>query len=313
MSHTAHCFKAYEVNPMIGCDHRCGYCSILASKDDDRFARSIIFENFPEHLDEFISAQADPRNLTFFFTPRADALSPVMIESGMTRRILSVFERYQTRYFLFTKGGHGGTIPADLWALMIPAASRCQVVMSMGLPNPEIEAILEPGAAPSCERLEFVRKCRAAGLRVSGSVAPFLPIHEDSRDYARRVFSRYQEAGVEHVSIELLKVTRSGLQRVISGIPQFSDQLNAAFDFKNKMEVEWKIDGGETVERFFTNKEYLASQLKMALEVAEELNLSLSVCAEVATLAGMQHLNRRAASRGYSCAGVHLSLVTPQN
>ncbi len=312
MKHTAHCFKAYEVNPMIGCDHRCAYCSILASTSDDRFSTYIVFDDYPLHLEEFISQQIDPRNLTFFFTPQADAFSPVMLESGITERILSVFERYQSRFFIFTKGGHGGALPTDIWSLLEQASTRCQIVVSMGLPGPELEKVLEPGAASSYERLELLRKCRNAGIPTSVSVAPFLPLYEDNRPYAYSVFSKCKDAGVDAVSIELLKVTRAGLERVLMLVPEYADRVNQVFDFKNKMEVEWKVAGGETVERFFTNKEYLASQLQMALEVAEELDMSLSVCAEVANLAGMQHINRRAASRGYSCAGVQLRLIQKQ-
>lgn len=309
MNHTAHCFKAYEVNPMLGCDHRCSYCSILASTTDDHFSTHVVYDDFPAHLQEFIRQQPDPRALTFFFTPQADAFSPVMLDSGMTRRILSVFEQYASRFFLFTKGGHGGKLPPDVWSLLERAAPRCQVVMSMGLPDPAFETLLEPGAAPSSDRMELLRRCSAAGIPTSGSVAPFLPLFADNRDYARRVFGRFKDSGVQHVSIEVLKVTRAGLDRVIAALPRHAEPLLQAFDFKHKMGVEWKVAGGETVERFFTNKEFLATQLAMALEVAESLDMSLSVCAEVAQLAGMQHINRRAASRGYTCAGVRLRLI----
>ena len=312
MRHTAHCFKAYEVNPVIGCDHRCIYCSINASTEDDRFLNAIVFDDFPLHLEEFITLQENPSNLTFFFTPQADAFSPIMLESGLTERILSVFEQHQSRFFIFTKGGHGGTLPPDVWSLLKQASARCQIVMSMGLPDPKFEALLEPGAAPSNERLELLRKCNEIGISTSGSVAPFLPIYDDSKVYAQRVFSRYKDAGVEHVSIELLKVTRAGLDRVLMVIPEHAEILNQVFDFQNKMGIEWKLPDGETVERYFTNKEYLASQLKMALDVAKELDMSLSVCAEVAKLAVMEHINRRAESRGYTCAGVQTRLVKKQ-
>jgi DNA repair photolyase len=312
MAHTTHCFKAYEVNPMIGCDHCCVYCSIQAQTPDNSFSTFKVFDDFPTHLEEFISQQADPRDLTFAFTFRADAFSPVMLESGMTKKILSILERHQSRFFVFTKGGHGGGLPADIWSILQRTSNRCQIVMSMGLPNPELEALLEPGAAPSDERLELMRKCHAAGIPTSGSVAPFLPIYEDTRPYAYKVFSRYKDAGVEHVSIELLKVTRVGLERLMKAIPEYAEKMRQVFDWQNKMEVEWKVQGGETVERFFTNKEYLVSQLQMALEVAVELDMSLSVCAEVANLAGMQNINLRAASRGYTCAGVLTRLVQKQ-
>ena len=309
MNHTTHCFKAYEVNPMIGCDHGCTYCSILASTEDDRFGENIVFADFPTHLDNFIRRHEDARSLTFFFTPQADAFSPVMLESGLTNAILSVFDQYKSRFFLFTKGGHGGSLPADIWRLLERASTRCQIVMSMGLPDSNLEARLEPGAASSADRLELLRKCRAAGIRASGSVAPFLPVYDNSKDYARRLFGKYRAVGVEHVSIELLKVTRAGLVRLLKAMPEHSEKLREVFDYKHKMEVEWRIPGGETVERFFTNREYLASQLRLACEAAAELQMSMSVCAEVAILAGMPSINREAARHGYSCAGVHLSLI----
>ena len=311
MSHTAHCFKAYEVNPMYGCDHNCVYCSIQASMDEWNPVYKV-YDDFPTHLENFIKEQKDPKNLTFAFTMRADAFSPVMLESGMTEKIISVFEKYQTRYFIFTKGGHGGELPQNIWDMLVSASKRCHIVMSMGLPNAEFEKILEPGAAPSHERLELIRKCNSVGISTSGSVAPFLPIYEDTKSYARNVFKRYKEAGVTHVSIELLKVTKAGLENVKKYIPEYADKIDEVFDWKHKMEVEWKLPGGITVERFFTNKEYLASQLDMAQEVADELGMSLSVCVEVAKLANRPNINKKAAKCGYSCAGVTLQIIKKQ-
>lgn len=308
MQHTTHCFKAFEVNPMTGCDHGCVYCAIQGLTQNENKENYIVYDDFPIHLEEFILKEKDPKNLTFAFTLRADAFSPIMLESGITENILNVFEKYQTRYFIFTKGGHNGTLPRNIFKILGGASNRCHVVMSMGLPNSKFEDILEPRTAKSNDRLEMVKKLRALNIPVSGSVAPFLPL-ENSREYAYSIFSRYKKAGVSHVSIELLKVSKEGLDNVIKYIPEYEEQVKSVFDFKHKMEVDWKILGGDTVDRFFTNKDYLVSQLKMASEVTDDLDMSLSVCVEVANLAGLPEINKKAAKCGYTCAGVVSSII----
>ncbi len=306
MEHTKYCYRSYEVNPVVGCDHLCKYCSMHAQTSEEFTASTVVFEDYPQHLVEFIDSTENPRDLNFYFTGRADAFSPIMIESGMCETIFKIFRDKDVRYFIVTKGAK---VPDHILKLLQETSENGSIIISYGMPSEAFERRLEPGAPLGKDRLRFAKHLKENGVTVSGLVGPYLPI-DDGRDYANKLFSDFKAAGIEHASIQLLKLTKESLEKMIMLLPEYADRFRKIFDMKYKMELDWKLPGGyDTVERFYVNKEYLKEDMIKLRDVAAEHGITVSTCGEQADLIGVHDYNTAGVKKGWACSGMKLKLA----
>ncbi|MDK2828783.1 MAG: hypothetical protein PWP67_1594 [Clostridium butyricum] len=296
---TSSCFNAHEVNPAIGCDFLCRYCSMYSQYDKEEHVPVKIYSDYPNYLRDYIKKHKNKENLIFNFSPKTDAFSLSMIESGMTENILKIFDEEGVKYYILTKSG---LPPKEIQNLLIKSRDKNQIIISSGLPNEEIEAVLEPGAPPSSKRLEFAKFCSQSGIMVTGIVAPYLPIDDDN-DYAYKVFNRFLNSGIRHASVQVLKLSVECLNRMCKLLPKYEQRLNQLFDINNAKSIEWKLPGGKTVIRYYVDSSYLEKELKKLKLIAKNMNITVSTCKEVCININDVNYNAEAQQKGYNCVG----------
>lgn len=307
LRHTAHCFRAYEVNPSIGCDLLCRYCSMYSQEEQERHVPMTIYADYPAYLDAFIAGHPNPEDLLFYFSARADAFSPAYVESGITAAILEVLQRTGVRFFVLTKGS---TVTDEVFDLLVRSRERSQVIFSCGLPSEELELLLEPGAPPSRQRLMLARRCIEAGIPVTGIVAPYLPLG-NTEEYARHVFSMLKAAGINHLGIQVLKVSADCLDRMCDLLREHKGRLAELFEMKHKMQLGWRLPGGKRIDRYYTSVDFLAKELLALRDIAATMGMTVSTCTEICKLIDNPGFNTPAVKAGYSCAGVSTRLLRP--
>jgi len=304
LEHTAHCFKAYEVNPSIGCDFICRYCSMYSQEQNESHTPIRIFNNYPNYLRDFIINYKDKHSLLFYYSAISDAFSPANIESGITKKILEVFRENKSKYFILTKGAN---IPQEIFDILIETKDRNQIIISFGIPDRNYEKMLEKKAPSSINRLKFAKECIQNGITVTGIVAPYLPIDE-TQNYAFEVFKKFNDIGIKHLCIQPLKVSDESLNRLCSLLPKYKVRLENIFDKKHKMLKGWKLPCGKYIDRYYTNIEYLTLELQKLKNISVELGMTISTCAEICKLT-VPDFNIDAYKVGYNCAGISKKLI----
>ena len=295
---TSSCFNAHEVNPAIGCDFQCKYCSMYAQFQEDAHTPVVIFKDYPEYLREYIRKCNNKEKLIFNFSPKTDAFAYSMIESGMTEEILRVFNEEKVRYYILTKGE---TPPKSILNLLEQSKDRNQIIFSSGLLNEELENLLEPGAPNSSKRMDFARECQKIGVTTTGIAAPYLPINDDN--YAESVLSRFYNAGIKHVSVQVLKLSIESLDKLCILMPQYEQEFRKLFSKDDVKPVEWKLPGGKTVTRYFASTNYLQEELLKVKQIALKKGMTVSTCKEICNSIKDPSFNKEALSLGYNCVG----------
>ncbi|KXG77457.1 radical SAM family protein [Thermotalea metallivorans] len=296
---TSSCFNAHELNPAIGCDFLCRYCSMYSQYETEEHIPVKIYKDYPSYLKEYITNHKNKESLIFNFSPKTDAFSPCLIESGMTESILKILNEESVRYYILTKAG---LPPKEIQDLLIKSKEKNQIIISSGLPDEEVEAVLEPGAPPSTKRLEFAEFCSKNGIRVTGIVAPYLPIDEDNT-YAQKVFNRYLDSGIKHASVQVLKLSVDCLNRMCELLPKHEQRLKQLFDINNIKPIEWRLPGGKTVTRFYADSSYLEKEFKKLKLIARDMGMTVSTCKDVCININDTNYNFEAHQSGYNCVG----------
>lgn len=295
---TANCFKAYEVNPAIGCDFGCTYCSMYGQESKLQHFPVKVFVDYPEYLEQFINENKDTNRLIFNFTPKSDAFCNALIESGVTQRIFDVFIKARTEFYILTKSG----IPRkDIQEKLIQAKDLVQIIISAGLPNEEYRATLEPNTHAIEERMAFGKFCVENGIPTAGIAAPFLPFSIEG--YNQSVVDRYANIGVNHISVHLLKLSEMCLERLCKQLGDYGDILKKIYCNKTSESIEWTLPGGKKVKRYYASKESIKEELKKFKEMAKTKNITLSTCVEVEKLIEDMHFNDDARKKGITCVG----------
>ncbi|MFO8016572.1 MAG: radical SAM protein [Candidatus Woesearchaeota archaeon] len=291
---TANCFSAYEINPALGCDFGCTYCSMYAQEEDMAHQPVKIFSDYPEYLRDAIShLKAEGIRPTFNFTPKSDVLMPSLIDSGVTQKILDILTETESRFYMITKGG---VPPEDVQERIYKAKDLGQIILSAGLPDEKYRMRLEPNAPSIEQRMELGRFCTENGIRAAGIVAPFLP--GMGEDYKEGITKRYRSAGVDHLSIHIMKVSEHCLERM-AGI--LGDRIKEAYTESES--IDWGLPGGRRVKRFYANPEIMKNELYDFKSLAEDKGMTVSVCKDVMRLIGDNHFNSGASRRGITCVG----------
>lgn len=123
---TSSCFSSHEVDPVVGCDFGCRYCSMYAQQEVEKHLPIRVYKDYPAYLESHIRSQSEPAKLVFNFSPKTDVLALSLIESGVTERILRVFKETGVQYYILTKGR---LPPAEIQELLIGAKDRNQVII----------------------------------------------------------------------------------------------------------------------------------------------------------------------------------------
>lgn len=295
---TSSCFNAHEVNPAIGCDFQCRYCSMYAQSDKEEHLPVKIFSDYPDYLRDYIRNCENKDKLIFNFTPKSDAFCDSMIESGMTERILKIFYEENVKYYILTKST---TPPKEIMDLLIKSKNKNQVIFSSGLLNEEIETLLEPGAPCSTKRMEFAKELIKNGVATSGIAAPYLPIEQDI--YAYTILDKFKNAGINHVSVQILKVSVECLERMCKLMPKYEERIRELFNSEKVVPIQWRLPGGKVVTRFYADTTYIKEELIKVKKIATEKGMTISTCKDICINIGDHMFNKEAIERGYNCVG----------
>ena len=173
----------HSLTPARNCTFACTYCYVptmrlyggLKSDDWNHWGQFTTFKsNAPSLL-----RQALRREQIIYCSPLVDPYQPAEDAERMMPRLLD--ELIARPPQVFAVQTRGPLILRDLDFLQrLAARTTLRVSFSVTTDNDRVRRLYEPHCAPIDERLETIRRLRAAGIAVYATLAPLLPCDPDA-------------------------------------------------------------------------------------------------------------------------------------
>ncbi|MCK5736688.1 MAG: hypothetical protein KAH21_09425, partial [Spirochaetaceae bacterium] len=128
----------------------------------------------------------------------SDSWQPAEEKLRLTRTVLELFKVFPNPLLLLTKSS---LILRD-FDLLTVLNDECRVIVAVSLStvDEKLASILEPGASPPSERLEVVRRAKAAGFGTGVMLLPVVPGITDSPEQLDHVYSAVKNAGADFIA-----------------------------------------------------------------------------------------------------------------
>ncbi len=173
----------HSLSPARNCTFACTYCYVptmriyggLKPDDWNHWGRFTTFKSNAPHL---LRAALRP-NQTIYCSPLVDPYQPAERTECMMPRLLD--ELIACPPHVFAIQTRGPLILRDLARLArLAERATLRVSFSITTDNDRVRRLYEPHCASIAERLETVRRLRAAGIAVYATLAPLLPCDPDA-------------------------------------------------------------------------------------------------------------------------------------
>jgi len=173
----------HSLSPARNCTFACTYCYVptmriyggLKPDDWNNWGR---FTTFKSNAPALLRASLRP-NQTIYCSPLVDPYQPAEETECMMPPLLDdLIERPPAVFAIQTRGV---LILRDLARLQrLAQRATLRVSFSITTNRDRVRRLYEPHCAPIAERLEAVRRLRAAGIAVYATLAPLLPCDPDA-------------------------------------------------------------------------------------------------------------------------------------
>ena len=294
---TKRCPFIYEVVPVIGCEFQCVYCNALGQEEGKNFIPVQIDKNYVEYLRNEIKKNVE-NNITpmYYYSPKTDCFQKPLLESGITRDILKVFNEFECEYILVSKG-----IPDDeSFNEIVKSGTRCQMIITYGMPNEKYRKVLEKGAASNQERFDYAKKCIENKIQTCIILEPILPLEDLT--FVNEIIEKFSKIGIKHFALDFARVSELCLQEMQKELPDDKEQLDKIYHMKDADIQSFKTAKGTIVERIAPSKKYILDRFMEFKEIANKYDATVSSCNSF----GFDEFNEQAAERGFQCMGIRI-------
>jgi DNA repair photolyase len=224
----------WTINPYRGCEFGCKYCYARYTHEFMELREPGDFETriFAKRFDPVAFARelrALPVGESIAIGTATDPYQPAERRHNVTRRMLEVFAGISgLRLGIVTKSG---LIARDVELLReIHRRHYLSVSLTITTVDAALARLLEPFAPRPELRLEAVRTLSSAGLRVSVSCAPVMPLINDSEQSLEAVATSASEAGAIGMWANVLFLRPCSIRVFLPFLEQHFPQLLSKYE-----------------------------------------------------------------------------------
>jgi DNA repair photolyase len=173
----------HSLSPARNCTFACTYCYVptmgiyggLKREDWEHWGQ---FTTFKANAPELLRKSLRPEQV-IYCSPLVDPYQPAEETEELMPRVLDVLIERPPRVFALQT--RGPLVLRDLARLRrLAERTTLRVSFSITTDRDEVRRLYEPHCAPIAERLETVRRLRAAGIAAYVTLAPLLPCDPDA-------------------------------------------------------------------------------------------------------------------------------------
>lgn len=165
-------YSELAANLYSGCDHACIYCyaPLATRKKPTEFrypkVRKDVFSKFLKDVKE-LKNRKETRPVLLSFT--TDPYQHLDVEHQLTRKAIQALLSNNLKVSILTKGGIRSERDFDLLAIH---PHLCSYGTTLVFAREEIREKIEPGAAPTHQRIEALKKAHELGIHTYVSLEP---------------------------------------------------------------------------------------------------------------------------------------------
>jgi len=202
--------RKYTFSPYMACEHGCVYCDGRAERyyvEGDYERDIVIRKNLPQILEKEISTLREKGSI-FVGSGITDAYQPVEKEENIMKQCAEIIAKSNLSAAVLTKSS---IIERDLdiWKA-VNEKSGFTLMMSLTFSDDKFRKIFEPNASSVEERIETLKKFKAAGISTGVMAMPFLPFISDSNENI--LFQKLKDAEIDFIMPGFLTL-RPGKQK----------------------------------------------------------------------------------------------------
>ncbi len=296
-SNTKRCPIIYEVVPVIGCEFQCVYCNALGQEEGKEFLPVQIDINYVSFFREEIKKHREQGIYPlYYYSPKTDCFQKVLLESGITKQILQVFNEFECEYVIVSKG-----VPTDdVFEEIVKSKERCQVIITYGMPSEEYRDKLEKGAASNEERFYFAEKCVKNNIQTCIILEPILPLADLS--FVEEIIKAFSAIHIRHFALDFVRISDVALKNIIEILPECKEQFERVYLDPDADIQNFRTAKGTVVARRAPSKRYILERFMEFKEIAKKYGSTVSACNSF----GFDEFNEDANKAGYQCMGIKL-------
>ncbi len=300
-----------ELTPCIGsCSISCLYC---LAHHDSFVDPIIVYENYPELVRNNLEKFKD-RDMFFYFSPKTEAFSEPLLESGVSHEILRKFiEHYdqnpesRTRLFIASKAGPKHLMYEDkgdsILSLLSCFKDKIQFNGSIGIMPEKLQQVLEPNAPSLENRLKAMEMLQDKGIYAKSVLTqPIIPNYLEK--LADEYICKLNDSGIINIKPEFLTASMEKIALVSQYINYFDknslkDFLKLYVAHENRNHIKQGL-------RTAPDRGFSLQGFKVLHEKAKQKGISISICNWVKSqLPGkqMKEIEKEASKRGFRCLG----------
>lgn len=165
----------YALNPYIGCSFACAYCYAVAFMPEDKRDTWGAWVEYKAGAEESLRKKRDLQGKRLYMSSVTDPYQPLEGKLELTRRLVEILSEperqprlvVQTRAPLVTRD-------IDLFQRF----THLRVNMTVTTDDESVRKRFEPGCPSNAQRMEAIRACKAAGLKIGLCITPMLPLSD---------------------------------------------------------------------------------------------------------------------------------------
>ncbi|MBI4330364.1 MAG: radical SAM protein [Chloroflexi bacterium] len=191
----------YAVNCYAGCRHACVYCyARFATRFTHAGERWGTFVDVKVNAPQLLEREAARKKPGLvFLSSVCDGWQPLEQKYGLTRRCLEILLKYAFQLTVLTKSALV-TRDFDLLA----GKSGVSVGLTITTLDESLRRLIEPGGAPSDQRLAALEEAKRRGIRTGAFLGPLLPGLSDTEAGLTALLRGVREAGVDYFYVDRL-------------------------------------------------------------------------------------------------------------
>ena len=162
----------YQIDPYIGCEHRCRYCYALNQAETDWAQEILIHQDIAGQLRQELSL-LDPQPV--YLGWNSDPYQPSEVIHRQTRQVLELLAQRGFTACILTKSD---LVRRDVDLLASMPGSSAGI--SIAFHDEGIRQLFEPHAPPTARRVEALKALKEAGIRTYVLICPVMPFITDA-------------------------------------------------------------------------------------------------------------------------------------
>jgi DNA repair photolyase len=304
-----------EVSPSAGsCSISCLYC-LVSDGSQEKPIR--VYQNYPDIVSRELERRKDEK-VFFYFSPKTEAFSEPLLESGVSheilRRFIEHYENYpdsKARLFIASKAGtkhlnfeNKGDKIIDLLEWL---SGKVQFHGSVGIMPDFFHNVLEPNAPSVENRLEAMELCRDRGIYAYSVLSqPIIPCFL-SEELANTYMRKMKSAKIINVKPEFLTTSMENIAIISQYVNHFdksslADFLRSYVSLGNRNHIKQRS-------RTAPDREISSKAMGLISKSAERFGIGVSICNWVKSQLNLDSsIDKASAKMGFKCLGYQENL-----